>query len=51
MESPNLTVLNKLRISILGRCREEIETVTSMYPAAANMYQDNVNRVTSKLYK
>lgn len=42
MKSPNLTVLNKVRISTLGRCKEERETVTPMYPAAANTYQANV---------
>lgn len=51
MKSPNFTVLNKLRISILGRCKEERETITPMYPAAAKRVPRKRNRVTSKLYK
>ena len=51
MKSPNLTVLNQLRISTLGRCKKERETITPMYPAAAKHVPRKRNGETSKLYK
>ena len=50
MKSPNLTVLNKFRISTLRRCKEEIEAITPMYPVAAKRVPRKRNRVASKLY-
>ena len=51
MKSPNLTVLNKLTIWTLGLCKEERETITPMYPAAAKRVPRKRSRVTRKLCK
>jgi len=51
VKSPNLTGLNKLRISTLGRCKEERETITRMYLAVVKRVPRKSNRATSKWCK